>query len=112
MRYLNGDANFIGFNLYYLLIKDLREEVRTWVLSVVTDSSVEQRLKPRGQSKNTLYEGLYGSDRPTCIVTGFPVHPVDMLEVNNSTANRKDWNFLVAKTHTCPWTGQSQNPIY
>ena len=44
--------------------------MRTWVLSVVTDNSVEQRLPPREQSRNTLYEGLYSSDRPTCIVTG------------------------------------------
>ena len=51
-------------------LQDDREEVRTWVLSVVTDNSVEQRLPPREQSRNTLYEGLYSSDRPTCIVTG------------------------------------------
>lgn len=90
----------------------MREEVRTWVLSVVTDSTVEQRLKPRNQSRGTLYEGLYSSDRPTCIVTGFPVQSVDMLEVSSSVANRKDWNFLVAKTALDPWTGQAQKPMY
>jgi intraflagellar transport protein 172 len=86
--------------------------VRTWVLSVVTDSHVEQRLPPRESSRNTLYEGLYGSDRPTCIVTGYQIHPADMLEVNNSQANRKDWNAYVVKTRACPWTGQAQNPLY
>lgn len=86
--------------------------MRTWVLSVVTDASVEQRLPPREQSRNTLYEGLFSSDRPTCIVTGYQIHPADMLEVNNSTANRKDWNAYVVKTRTCPWTGQAQNPLY
>ena len=97
---------------HYINDEDTREEARTWVLSIVTDSGVEQRLKPRNSSKGTIYEGLYSSDRPTCIVTGFPVHPVDVLEINNSTANRRDWNSLVAKTHTCPWTGKPQNPLY
>ena len=82
------------------------------MLSVVTDSKVDQQLKSRNQSKGSLYEGFYSSDRPTCIVTGFPIHSADALEVNNSVANRRDWNFLVAKTHTCPWTGQTQNPLY
>eukprot|EP01038_Epipyxis_sp_PR26KG_P006699 gene6699-9188_t len=97
---------------HYLDSEDDREEVRTWVLSVVTDSSIEQRLPPREQSKNTLYEGLFSSDRPTCIVTGYQIHPADMLEVNNSTAIRKDWNAYVVKSRTCPWTGQAQNPLY
>lgn len=95
-----------------MMRQDDREEVRTWVLSVVTDSSIEQELPKREHSRNTLYEGLFSSDRPTCIVTGFPVHPSDMLEVNNSTANRKDWNAYVVKNKTCPWTGQPQNPLY
>ncbi len=94
------------------MLQDDREEVRTWVLSIVTDSTIEQRLPPRESSRNTLYEGLYASEKPTCIVTGFPIHPADMLEVNNSTANRRDWNLLVAKTRTCPWTGSAQNPLY
>eukprot|EP00597_Dinobryon_sp_UTEXLB2267_P013909 CAMPEP_0170126096 /NCGR_PEP_ID=MMETSP0020_2-20130122/19456_1 /TAXON_ID=98059 /ORGANISM="Dinobryon sp., Strain UTEXLB2267" /LENGTH=1612 /DNA_ID=CAMNT_0010358929 /DNA_START=619 /DNA_END=5457 /DNA_ORIENTATION=- len=97
---------------HYLDSEDDREEVRTWVLSVVTDSSVEQRLPPREQSRNTLYEGLYSSERPTCIVTGYQIHPADMLEVNNSTANRRDWNAYVVKSRACPWTGQAQNPLY
>ena len=49
-----------------------REDVRTWVLSVVTDSSIEQQLPPRDKCRNTLYDGLFCSDRPTCIVTGYP----------------------------------------
>jgi hypothetical protein len=97
---------------HYLSEEDDREEVRTWVLSIVADSSVEQRFPGREASKNTLYDGLYNSDKSTCIVTGYPIYPAEMLEVNNSTANRRDWNLLVSKTRTCPWTGQPQNPLY
>jgi intraflagellar transport protein 172 len=99
-------------SVHYIRDEDTREEVRTWVLSVVTDSSVEQRFPTRERSRGTMYEGLFHSERPTCIVTGFPVHPADMLEVNNSVANRKDWNAYVSKARLCPWTGQPQNPIY
>ena len=95
-----------------IIFQDIREEVRTWVLSVVTDSSVEQRFPAREKSRGTLYEGFFQSDRPTCIVTGYPVHPAETLEVNNSIANRKDWNAFVAKARVCPWTGQPQNPVY
>lgn len=100
-----------AYHVIYIL-KDAREEVRTWVLSVVTDSNIEQKIPPREKSRNTLYDALFSSDRPTCIVTGYPVHPSDILEINNSTANRREWNALVAKTRVCPWTSQSQNPIY
>jgi intraflagellar transport protein 172 len=97
---------------HYLVSEDSREEVRTWVLSVVTDSNIEQKFPPREQSRNSLYEGMFNSNRPTCIVTGFPVHPADILEVNNSCANRRDWNAFVGKARTCPWTGAAQNPLY
>lgn len=97
---------------HYLNNEDLREEVRTWVLSVVTDSSIEQRFTPREQSRNTLYEGLYSSDRPICIVSGYPVHSGDLLEINHSIANRRDWNSYVAKSKICPWTKQAQQPLY
>ena len=86
--------------------------MRTWVLSVVTDPSISQKFPKRDKARNTLYEGLYSSERPTCIVTGYPVFPAEMLEINNSVANRKDWNTYVAKMRTCPWTGQAQNPLY
>ena len=101
---------FLNISLSHL--KDAREEVRTWVLSVVTDNSFEQRFPPREQSRNTLYEGLFSSDRPMCIVSGYPVNAADVLEVNNSIANRRDWNQFVAKARICPWTGQPQNPMY
>jgi intraflagellar transport protein 172 len=99
---------------HYLAHEEDREEVRTWVLSVVTDSSIDQRLPSRDAVRNTLYEGLFlaSGNKPACIVTGFPVQPADLLEVNNSTANRRDWNALVNKTRMCPWTGQPQNPLY
>lgn len=98
---------------HFLESEDDREDVRTWVLSVVTDSSIEQRLPPRESTRNTLYEGLFYTDKqPLCVVTGFPIHPSDLLEVNNSTANRRDWNNIVSKTRTCPWTGKQENPLY
>ncbi len=86
--------------------------MRTWILSIVTDASVEQRFPSKDQSRGTLYEGLFVTNRKSCIVTGFPVYPAEALEINNSIANRRDWNALVSKTHVCPWTGQPQNPIY
>lgn len=97
---------------HYIRDEDKREEVRTWVLSVVTDSNIEQRFTAREHSRGSLYEALYMSERPTCIVTGYPVHPADMLEINHSTANRREWNALVAKTRVDPWTGQQQMPLY
>ncbi len=112
-----NDADAIPLNgplpsSHFVHNEDDREDVKTWVLSVVTDASIEQRFPRREQSRNTLYEGIFSSDRPTCIVTGYPIHPADMLEVNNSTANRKDWNAYVGKVKLCQWTGQPQNPIY
>lgn len=94
------------------MTQDDREDIRTWVLSVVTDSNIEQRFPSRDQSRGTLYESLFSSDKPTCIVTGYPVYPADLLEVNNSTANRRDWNAIVSKTKTCPWTSQPQTPLF
>jgi len=97
---------------HYVEEEDDREDIRTWVLSVVTDSNIEQRFPVRDQARATLYEGLFASDRPTCIVTGYPIYPADLLEINHSTANRKDWNAYVSKCKTCPWTGQPQTPLF
>ena len=97
---------------HYLEEEDDREDIRTWVLSVVTDSNIEQRFPPREQARSTLYEGLFSSDRATCIVTGYPIYPADLLEINHSTANRKDWNAYVSKTKVCPWTGAPQTPLF
>ena len=96
----------------YLRDESTREDVRTWVLSVVTDSNIEQRFPPREQARNSLYEGLFSTERPACIVTGFPIHPADMLEVNNSVANKRDWNAYVNKSKLCPWTGEEQQPLF
>lgn len=98
--------------VHYIEEEEDREDIRTWVLSVVTDSKIEQKFPSRDQSRGTLYEGLYATDRATCIVTGYPIYPADLLEINHSTANRKDWNTYVSKTKTCPWTGQAQTPLY
>ncbi len=57
---------------HYLQDEAGREDVRTWVLSVVTDSSVEQRFPRKDKARNTLYDGMFASDRPSCIVTGYP----------------------------------------
>ena len=98
---------------HYIQAENTREDVRTWILSVVTDSTIEQSFPKREASKGTLYENIYTyANRKVCIVTGYPVHPADTLEINNSVANRRDWNALVTKTKVCPWTSQPQNTIY
>jgi len=96
----------------YLPDEDAREDVRTWVLSVCMDKSIEQRLPPANKAAGTIYEGMFSSPLPQCIVTGFPIQPRELLEVNNSKANRRDWNALVSRTKLCPWTLQTQNPLY
>ena len=76
------------------------------------DASVDAALPPEGQAVGTIYAGLYASDLATCIVTGFPVAKRDELQINNSVANKRDWNLLVSKTKTCPWTGKSESPAW
>ncbi|CAM9795585.1 unnamed protein product [Chrysoparadoxa australica] len=92
--------------------EDQREEVRDWVLSVCTDSSIEQTLPPQHESNGTLFAGLYASDLPSCIVTGYPVHKKNLLEINQSRANKRDWNAFVRIFKKCPWTGQTEQPKY
>ena len=104
-----ADATNVPFDTplptyFYLPEHDSREEVRDWVLSICMDNSIEQQLPRQGESEGTVYAGLFASNKPTCIVTGYPIPSRDQLSVNNSVANKKDWNALVAKTGTCPWT--------
>lgn len=96
----------------YLPDEDAREDVKTWVLSVCMDKSIEQKLPPQAKSQGTIYEGLFATNLPLCILTGYPIQPRDMLEVNRSRANRRDWNQYVSRIKKCPWTGQQQNPLY
>ncbi|CAM9798674.1 unnamed protein product, partial [Hapterophycus canaliculatus] len=58
-----------------------REEVRDWVLSVCMDAKIDQALPPEKEAGGTLYEGLYASDLPSCVVTGLPIHKRDMIQV-------------------------------
>ena len=74
------------------------------------DNNIEQKLPRQGESENTVYAGLYASNKPTCIVTGYPIPSRDQLNVNNSIASKKDWNALVSKTETCPWTNEQASP--
>ena len=62
------------------------------------------------QAHGTIYAGLYASDLPTCIVSGFPIAKQDELHVNHSIAAKRDWNLLVSKTKACPWTGKNESP--
>eukprot|EP00618_Florenciella_parvula_P017071 CAMPEP_0119543784 /NCGR_PEP_ID=MMETSP1344-20130328/54343_1 /TAXON_ID=236787 /ORGANISM="Florenciella parvula, Strain CCMP2471" /LENGTH=1740 /DNA_ID=CAMNT_0007588171 /DNA_START=113 /DNA_END=5335 /DNA_ORIENTATION=- len=96
----------------YLPEESEREGVRDWVLSVCMDASVDAALPPEGQAQGTIYAGLYASDLATCIVTGFPVAKRDEMQVNNSVANKRDWNLLVSKTKACPWTGKAESPAW
>ena len=95
---------------FYLPEHDAREEVRDWVLSICMDNNIEQRLPRQGESEGTIYAGLYASDKPTCIVTGYCIANRDVLSINNSVANKKDWNALVNKTEVCPWTSVEASP--
>jgi len=99
------DTNLPAY--FYLPEHDAREEVRDWVLSICMDNSIEQQLPRQGESEGTVYAGLFASNKPTCIVTGYAVSSRDQVNINNSIANKKDWNALVAKSGRCPWTNES-----
>ena len=97
---------------HYVTDEREREACRSWVLSAITDPLIDQVIPSREDSRKTLFEGFYSTNKPNCIVTGFPVHPAEKLEVNNVVANRKDWNLIVSKTYTCPWSGlRNQRPL-
>jgi intraflagellar transport protein 172 len=72
----------------YLPREDDREEIRDWVLSICMDKAVDQQLPAKQQAAGTVHAGLYASDLPTCIVTGYPVQKWELLNVNNSIANK------------------------
>ena len=72
----------------YLPHEDDREEIRDWVLTICMDKSVDQQLPAKQQALGTAYSGLYASDLPTCIVTGYPVQKWELLNVNKSVANK------------------------
>lgn len=92
---------------------DKREEARDWVLAISMDSSIEQALPPHDEAgPPTIYDALYPSKDVKCIVTGYPIPEMAMIEVNNSTANKKDWNKFVERTKFCPWTRLSEKPQY
>ena len=107
--------------------EDKREEVREWVLAVSMDQAVEQSLPERNSGgADPIYDGLYASSDPICIVTGYPVPPAMLLEVELDghghgpggggggviSANKQDWNKYVQVTRICPWTGQPRTPKY
>jgi len=100
------------------LNEDKREEIREWVLAMSMDQAVEQSLPEKGQG-DPIYEGLYASSDPICIVTGYPVPQQTLLELELDghnggviTANKQDWNKYVQTTKVCPWTGQPRTPKY
>merc|ERR1712146_805488 len=89
----------------YISAEDEREEVRDWVLSVCMDAKIEQQLPPADQAQGTIYAGLYSSDLPACIVTGFPVQTWEKVDVEGGVANKQDWNAFVRKKKVDPWSG-------
>jgi intraflagellar transport protein 172 len=112
-----ADATNVPFDVtlptqQYLPDEDAREDVKTWVLSVCMDKSIEQRLPPQNKAQGTVYEGLFASNLQQCIVTGYPIHPREQLEVNRTKANRRDWNLYVSRIKKCPWTGGAATPQY
>ena len=72
----------------YLAEEDDREEIRDWVLTICMDKSVDQQLPTKEMALGTMYAGLYATDLPTCVVTGCPVQKWELLQVNNSLANK------------------------
>jgi len=108
----NVRFNFDLPSSQYLPNPDAREEIKDWVLTLCTTSSISQSLPPPSQSQGTVYEGMFASSSPSCIVTGFPIPGNHTLEVNGSVANKRDWNMLVSRTRKCPWTDKKQSPIY
>merc|ERR1711865_621559 len=89
-----------------------REEVRDWVLAMSMDQAVEQSLPTReDRGGASIYDVLYTSKNPPCIVTGYPIPPNQVLEMT-ATSNKQDWNKFVSKAKTDPWTSQPQNPVY
>mmetsp|Transcript_10682 Transcript_10682/g.13871 ORF Transcript_10682/g.13871 Transcript_10682/m.13871 type:complete len:1746 (-) Transcript_10682:405-5642(-) len=95
----------------YLAVEDDREEVRDWVLSVCMDAQIEQALPSSDEAKDTIYDGLFATDLPTCIVTGYPVRR-NALKLSYAQANKTDWNTYVRETKLDPWTSEPQNPQY
>lgn len=89
-----------------------REKVRDWVLGLCVDSNVEQQLPSEAEAAGTMYAGLFASDQPTCIVTGYPVSKRDLLEINDSRAGKREWNMYVRNFRACPWTRQEASPVY
>ena len=97
---------------FYLDDGEDREEVRDYVLSVCMDNDVEQKLPRQGEAEGTVYGGLFASDKPTCIVTGYAVNNRDLIEVNKSKANKRDWNALGTRSKKCPWSEVDASPSW
>jgi intraflagellar transport protein 172 len=108
--------NAILPSTHYISNESKREEVRDWVLGVCVDAKIEQQLPTEADARGTVYEGLFASDLPCCVVTGYPVQK-QLIEVGTGTANvakasKRDWNMYVRTFKRCPWTGKQQNPQY
>mmetsp|Transcript_3021 Transcript_3021/g.11522 ORF Transcript_3021/g.11522 Transcript_3021/m.11522 type:complete len:1330 (-) Transcript_3021:1351-5340(-) len=97
---------------HYIQSEQDREDIRDWVLAICVDKSVSQQLPSRSQAVGTIYAGLYSSNSPTCIVTGYPVQPWEIVEISNVTANKGDWNHYVRVVKRCPWTNKEQVPSF
>ena len=63
----------------YIRDENTREDVRTWVLSIVTDSSIEQRFPPRERARNYFTKD-YSQRKGHHVLLRFPVHPADLLK--------------------------------
>ena len=96
---------------HYVSNEGDREEVRDWVLSTCMDSSIEKELPSCKCTDGTIYAGVFLSDNPQCIVTGFPVSPSDhMILDDGCIASARDWNTFVSKVKKDPWTGEDARP--
>lgn len=72
----------------YVLDTEVREDIRDWVLSTCTDTSIDQRLPPKAEVLGTIYAGLYELKLPACVLTGFPVQAWESICIKDVSANK------------------------
>uniref|UniRef100_A0A7S3K758 IF140/IFT172/WDR19 TPR domain-containing protein n=1 Tax=Aureoumbra lagunensis TaxID=44058 RepID=A0A7S3K758_9STRA len=86
-----------------------REAVRDWVLASCVDNKIDQQLPESAKAANgTLYQALFPTEYPSCLVTGFPVASWDATKVQGGgSCNKLDYNRYVRALKICPWSNDT-----